>query len=224
MDEKSMLRALFLSFLLMLLVFPLVIDVSAFPVGSGVEFHTTSGTVIFSSTLYTGGIEADNTNDKWVFQNVHMDGETVSEWWFSVQNAKVTFTRFFSDDKLEFTVVGSGSGTVSLYSPRKPRYITVDGKKHTSWTYNDGSKTLTLTLALSSHKVIVYFSPVAESFNTFRTLWGSLLLLIAVVFSVSLLIRIANGELSLMEFVWGFIGVVVGTGILFVLLDVVEAL
>jgi len=222
--RKSMLRTLFL-FCLLLLGFPLVMNVSAFPIYSGVEFHTTSGTVTFSSTLYTTNVKADNTNDRWVFKNVYMgSGDVVSEWWVKVQNAEVTFTKFFSDDKLRFAVSGSGTGTVSLSVPQKPHYVTVDGVKYTSWTYAEGSKTLTITLALSNHDVIVYFSPVAEAFSTFRTLWGSLIVIIAIVFSFSLVIKVANGDLTVMEFIWGFIGVIVGTGVLFILLQVIEAL
>jgi len=221
--EKFVWQTLLFSFLL-LLFFPCVVAVSAFPAGSRVEFHTVNGTITFSSTLYTNSIKADNTNNRWVFQNVYMDGEKVAEWWVSTQKCVVTFTRFFKDDKLEFTVSGSGVGTVSFYVPSKPQHVTVDGKKYAGWTYDGGTKTLTLTLPLSSHKVVVFFSPVAEAFNTFRTLLGSLLLLIAIFFSVSLLVRVASGELSVMEFIWGFIGVVVGVCVLFVLLDIVEAL
>jgi len=182
--------------------------------------------VQFASPIYCDRIGYDSvtSNPKVYFYNIKMDGSVSGWFWVSAKNCNVTITKFFKDNKLEFTVAGSGSGTISLYSPKKPQYVTVDGVESNSWSYDENAKVLTLTLSLSNHKIIVSFSPVTEAFSTFRTLWSSFLILIAFTFSASLLIKVANGELSIMEFIWGFVGVILGTSILFILLDVVEAI
>jgi len=93
-----------------------------------------SGSISFEGDAEADSIGYSNSSDRWVFQNISMNGETVSYWWITSQNGNVTIQDLFRIDRdygLKFTWSGSGTGTVSFYSGMgewgKPYYIKIDG-------------------------------------------------------------------------------------------------
>jgi len=89
--------------------------------------------------------------DKIWLYNASMDGScSTSEIWLSIENANMTVTNFFSNNKLEFTLVGNtyATSTAKIYIPNRDCPKVVAGA--TAWSYNSITKLVTITKLHSS--------------------------------------------------------------------------
>lgn len=75
----------------------------------------------------------------------------LDNYWFKLTKGNITFSKFFEDNKLAFSWIGSGASEVEFYSPNKPSKITFDGiamPEGNHWFYDATSKTVRINYVL----------------------------------------------------------------------------
>ena len=149
-----------LMFSLFLYVAPLLVSAStsttlAFPSTVKWMLRNYNTTISFSETVYctSFGYEGGTwTNTKWIWYNVKMDGETLSEWWITAVKANVTVNRLFADKVLKLTLTGDTGDTYtvtfSLGDFGKPSTVLKNGyevEELKGWSVSGQNLTLTGT-------------------------------------------------------------------------------
>jgi len=136
----------------------------------------------FADTVYLDewGWDVYPDNTYLFFYDVEMDGDNVEEWFIRSTNGNVTIQDFFVDssDTTSFVWEGSGSGSVTLGCTTwgEPTYITIDGIPYyegTKWTYDAVDNSITITESLSSHTVVVDWTPPLDDPPFFPPLIGN---------------------------------------------------
>jgi hypothetical protein len=134
-------------------------------------------TITFDDWIYIDSFEWDDSNATQVtFNNIKMDGETLSSWSISVQNANLTVLHLFQfSNKLDLRIIAPNETTsitkVSTAAKGKPVDIFCNGTKqneNSTWTYALNILTLNMThLSATNHQVCfnveIFFHPSAIS-------------------------------------------------------------
>ena len=110
--------------------------------------------ITFDDLIYMDSFTWDKTNATQItFNNIKMDGETLSSWVLSVQNANLTVLHLFKfSNKLDFRIVATNETTsitkVSTAEKGKPVDIFCNGTKQnetSTWSYALNIVTLNMT-------------------------------------------------------------------------------
>lgn len=114
------------------------------------------------------------------------------------------------------------TSTTTMYSSwGKPNLV----EGATSHSYNSGTNILTVTVTHGSSRLLrIHWNPLATSFSYVREMWGKIFLLVTTMLSIGLIAALFRGEIDARECVWGIIGLAVGTGVLIMALQVIEAI
>jgi hypothetical protein len=111
-------------------------------------------TITFDDWVYMDSFEWDDSNATQVtFNNIKMDGETLSSWSVSIENANLTVLHLFKfSNKLDFRIAALNETTsitkVSTAGKGKPVDIFCNGTKQnetSTWTYALNIVTLNMT-------------------------------------------------------------------------------
>ena len=113
---------------------------SLISIGSSDVYYYAERGRVFTFPVYNTGLGFDE--DK-VFSSVYREDSKwhFNDYWFSVQNANMTITKFFEDDKLQFSLSGSETqSTTQVYLFSLPKPSSVDGCQ--SWEYGNSLLTV----------------------------------------------------------------------------------
>ena len=239
--------------LLTLLLFSLFLYVTPLPVSASTSTTTLAfpstvkwmlrnynTTIGFSQTVYcsTFGYEGGAwSNSKWFWYNLRMDGDRVSYFWVSSNKANVTFTSLFKNNKIVMSVTGQTgvATTIQLYIALDTYPVKVEGAS--SWTFNEETKTLTLTVTpQSSVTVTVYLSPIKKWFDEASRLFGQFFILFTLIASIQIVKGVSDwiggrkkpkdvfGESFTKTIMWKVVETALATATIVLLLNVVAGM
>ena len=121
--------------------------------------------IAFDDWIYMDSFDWDKSNATQItFKNIKMDGETLSSWSVSVQNANFTVLHLFKfSNKLDFRIVAPNETTsitkVSTAGKGKPVDVFCNGTKQnetSTWTYALGIVTLNTTYLSATNPEVCF--------------------------------------------------------------------
>jgi len=153
------------------------------------NYNTTisfSETVYCTSFGYVGGVW---NNTRWFWNNVKMDGDTVSLFWISTDKANVTVVDLFRDNRIVLTVTGETGQTctVQVYTGSYGKPASVKGVS--SWSFDESSKVLTFTVVPHSSVTVTIWFGVTKWFEEASRLLGQFFIL----FTLFATVRVIKG-------------------------------